>query len=400
MTPRECDSYSDWLPAPQPPGVQELADQECERRPLVPDAIAEMIRARHFEMADGALAAWTEAAADPTERFQRGLLAAYVRLRIGMRAQGLEELRRALARGRDAGRFTDLLPQAPDLLAGLCAEALEADIEPCYVRRLIDQAGLRPPSPNLVHWPYPVRIYTLGQSVVLVRGQPLRFSGKAQRRPMLLLHCLLARGGRAVPVNLLRQAMGESDDDGDRHYSRGAFDMALKRLRHLLAVPDLLLLGDGLLSLNEDLCWVDAWACERLLALADQQPDPARGGALLERALGFYEGDFLAGEESAWAILARERIRSRLTRVARRLGRNFEAAGRWAEAGALYEHLREFFPLDEDLCLHLIRSHIRREEFAQASGIYARCRVLLAKVLGVLPGPAIQALFEPARPGI
>lgn len=398
MTPRECDSYSDGLPAPQLSGIQGLADQECERRALIPGAIADLIRVRQFEMADGALAAWTEADADPSVRLQRGLLAAHVRLRVGMRAQGLEELRRALARGRDAGRFNELLPQAPDLLAGLCAEALEAGIEPCYVRRLIDQAGLRPPSPNLLHWPYPVRIYTLGQSVVLVRGQPLRFSGKAQRRPMLLLHCLLARGGRAVPVNLLRKAMGEDGDDGDGHYSRGAFDMALNRLRHLLAAPELLILGDGLLSLNEDLCWVDAWACERLLAQADQQPDPAQGGALLERALSFYEGDFLAGEESAWAILARERIRARLSRVARRLGQAYEAAGRWAEAGALYEHLREFFPLDEDLCLHLIRSHIRREEFAQASGIYAHCRELLAKVLGVLPGPAIQALFQPARP--
>jgi two-component SAPR family response regulator len=240
-----------------------------------------------------------------------------------------------------------------------------------------------------------VRIYTLGQSLVLVHGQPLRFSGKAQRRPLLLLHSLLGRGGRAVPVNLLRNTLGEEAGELDGAYSRGAFDMALSRLRRMLGVPGLLWLGEGMLCLDESVCWVDAWECERLLARVDEQADIDARSRLLRRALRLYEGDFLPGEESAWTVLARERMRARLLRVARRLGRALEEAGRWEEAGELYAHLRETFPLDEDLCLHLIRSHIRRSEFAQASGIYSRCRALLAKVLGVLPNASIQALMAP-----
>lgn len=268
-----------------------------------------------------------------------------------------------------------------------------------------DRAQLAPPPGQVADrdspapatlWRHPVCIHALGRMAVAVNGQPLRFGGKAQRRPLLLLRCLLARGGKPVPVSLLRKAMGEGDDVGEAHYSRGAFDMALSRLRRLLTVPGLLHLDDGHLSLNEELCWVDAWAFESLLLQADRQTDPARGKALLEHALRLYEGEFLAGEDSPWAILARERIRSRLLRIARRQGRALEDAGRWAEAGDLYEYLREFFPLDEDLCLHLIRSHVRRNELAQASGIYARCRELLAKVLGVLPNPAIKALLETA----
>jgi DNA-binding SARP family transcriptional activator len=243
---------------------------------------------------------------------------------------------------------------------------------------------------------FPVRIFTLGQISVVVNGQLLRSGTKAQRRPLSLLQCLLTRGGKPVPVGFLRKAMGDGDDAGDEHYTRGAFDMALSRLRHLLAVPDLLRLGDGFLSLNEKLCWVDAWEFENLVIRADLQPNPACGRILLEQALHLYEGEFLEGEVSAWAILARERIRSRLLRVARRLGRALEEGGHWAEAGELYERLREHFPLDEDLCLHLIRSHVRRNEFAQASGIYARCRELLAKVLGVLPNPAIKSMLETA----
>ena len=391
MTPQNCDAYPELHRTTQVPGT------ECAVWSLLPADIAEAIRAGHIDGIETALQQWADTFTDTCTRLQTMLLAARVLLHVGHRDAGLARLRQALALGREHGQLSGVMPDHPEMLASLCAEALERGIEPCYVSSLVEHAGLRPPSPSLNHWPYPVRIYTLGQSAVVVRGQALHFSGKAQRRPMRLLHCLLSRGGRAMPVNLLRRAMGEDDEFGNGHYSRGAFDMALSRLRQLMAVPDLVQVGDESVSLNQSLCWVDSWACEHLLLQVEQQPDPVCGLALMERALGFYEGEFLAGEDAAWVVLARERIRSRLTRVARRLGSALEEQGRWKEAGALYERLRESFPVDEDLCFHLIRSHIKRGEFAQASGIHARCRELLAKVLGVLPSPALQALFEPAR---
>ena len=391
MTPHDCDAYPELHLNTQLPG------SECGGWSMLPFDIADAMRAHHFDQVEQAVTQWSETSADVSTRLQHMLLSARVLMAIDKREAGLALLRRALALGRESGVVSGILAELPEMLASLCAEALETGIEPGYTRCLIEHAGLRPPSPDLVHWPYPVRIYTLGQSTVVVRGQPLHFTGKAQRRPMRLLHCLLARGGRAMPVNLLRKAMGEDDESGSGFYSRGAFDMALSRLRQLLTVPDLVQVGDEMVSLNESLCWVDCWACEKLLVQVEQQSDPTCGLVLMERALALYEGEFLAGEDAAWVILARERIRSRLTRISRRLGQRLEELQRWEEAGALYERLRELFPVDEDLCLHLIRSHIKRGEFAQANGIYARCRILLAKVLGVLPSPALQALLEPTR---
>jgi DNA-binding SARP family transcriptional activator len=401
MTPNNCAPHPDPRHAPPALGGLVWRDPDCGGAPPLPEAVAAALRSDQPEVAGAALERWWTGLPEGVERLQGMFLAAHVLLQHGWRPAGLEQLRRALVQSRVSGGCLDLADGLPegydDLLARLCAEALEAGIESCPARRIIERAGLRPPSPCLIHWPYPVRIHTLGQATVLLRGQPLRFSGKAQRQPLLLLHCLLAKGGRAVPVTLLRQALGEGDNFGDAPLSRGAFDMALNRLRHLLALPDLLQLGDGLLSLNLDLCWVDAWACEQLLMQVDQQPDPGCGLALLERVLNLYEGDFLAGEDTAWAVLARERIRARLQRVARRLGETFELAGRQAEADTLYERMRELFPLDEELCLRLLRSHLRRNEYGQAVSLHARCRELFTKVLGVLPGPAIEALFEPVR---
>ncbi len=401
MTPHECDPHPVLHHTPEALVGLVWSGPECGDVPPLPEAVAAVIRLDRADVAVAALERWWTALPEGVEQMLGMFLAAHVLLQRGWRQAGLEQLRRALAQCRQDGACLDLAERLPpaydELLARLCAEALETDIEACPARRIIERAGLRPSSPCLIHWPYPVRIYTLGQATVMVRGQPLRFSGKAQRRPLLLLHSLLARGGRAVPVALLRQAQGEAGDFGDKPLSRGAFDMALNRLRHLLALPDLLQLGDGVLSLNPDLCWVDAWACESLLMQVDRQSNPACGQDLLERALDLYEGDFLAGEETAWAVLARERIRARLLRVARRLGETFEQAGRQEEADALYKRMRELFPLDEELCLRLLRSHIRRNEYGQAVSLHTRCRELLAKVLGILPGPAIEALFEPAR---
>ncbi len=259
-----------------------------------------------------------------------------------------------------------------------------------------DDGGSRGiPGPGvLLPWPYPLRIHTLGRFQVTLDGQVSRFSGKAQRRPLLILHALLARGGRPVPVSHLRKLLGEAEGLDDAPCSRGAFDMALSRLRHLLPVPGLLCLGDDALSLDEDRVWVDAWALDRRLGRVAGPGTPARRLALLGRALDLYEGEFLPGNDSAPVLLARERLHARLLRVARHLGEDFEARGDWSGAGGLYERLREHYPLDENLCLHLLRSHLRRDQQAQARGLYDRCRALMARVLGVLPGLEIRRLME------
>lgn len=378
-----CEIY----PHAPPNGAEARTAVGCGPLPAELAEALELIRAERFEQAVTALRR-PKVAADPRAL----LLTAHARLRADQRAAGLDSLRRALASGRETGQVAGVLCQAPEVLASLCAEALEADIEADYARRLIHAAGLRPPSPTLARWPWPLRLYTLGRAAVVVHGRPLSFSGKAQRRPLLLLHGLIALGGRAVPVARLRHALWE---EADGHDTRGAFDMALSRLRLLLDVPGALPLENGHLSLNDRLCWVDVWAWERLLGQVDGAADPLRGLTLLHDALARYQGDFLAGEEAGWAVLARERLHARLLRVARRLGQALEQGGHWAEAGQLYEHARDRFPLDEDLCRRLIRSHIEQDEFAQASSLYARCRELLVKVLGVLPSASTTALIKP-----
>jgi LuxR family maltose regulon positive regulatory protein len=354
----------------------------------------ESLRQGRFADAERALETTPECSAPsspPDQRYQCLLLQARARLALAGRDEALAALHRAFAYGREKELLECALCQAPDILATLCAEALVSDIEAEYVRRLIRQSHLSPPSPAVAQWPYPVRIYTLGRPAIVVDGQPIVFSGKAQRRPLELLYYLVANGGREFAVSRLISALW-GDEDGA--VSRNAFDMALNRLRRLVDVPEAFLLRGGRLSLSEGLCWIDIRAFERLLGDADAEKDMDCRQALLERALGLYQGDFLQGEETSWAVLARERLRSRLMRSITRTGQSLEEAGRWPEATRLYDRVRELFPLEEDLCRRLLRSHIEQGEYVQATHLYGRCRELFVKVLGVLPSPGIVALIN------
>jgi LuxR family transcriptional regulator, maltose regulon positive regulatory protein len=355
----------------------------------------DLLRQGRFIDAEAALGDVPAASASPSQRYQYLLLQAGIRRGRDGREAGLAALRLALSYGREAGLLDCVLCQAPDILASLCAEALEAGVEIEYVQRLIRRSHLQPPSPAIANWPYPIHVYTLGRPAIVVDGKPIDFSGKAQRRPLELLYYLASNGGREIAVARVLNALWT---DEDHAVSRTAFDMALGRLRRLLGAPDALPLAGGRLSLSDRVCWVDVRACERMLGEVDTAPDADCRLALLDRILHLYQGDFLVGEEAGWAVLARERLLARLMRGIRHTGQSLEEAGRWSEATAFYERVRERFPVDEDLCRRLIRSHIELGEFAQATHQYGRCRELFAKVLGVLPSPATLDLLRHPRP--
>lgn len=353
-----------------------------------------MARSGHPRAVANLLAEWVDHAKTPPDlRCDLLCLRAWVEIsEVG--AEILPALQHALRRVGQGEVPRRLGTAAPDMLAELCAEALARDVASEQAHRLIRLFTLRPPSPALERWPYPLRVHTLGRPAIVVDAHPLRFSGKAQRRPLELLHCLIAHGGRDVAVSRLAAELWPREEDA---VSRGAFDMALKRLRQLLREPAALRLECSRLSLSDEACWIDIRVLERLLGDVDRASDLDRGLDLMQRALCLYQGDFLEGEDAPWALLARERLRARLLRGVRRLGQSMESAGRWPDATRLYERVREIFPLEEDLCQRLLRGHMQQGEFTQATHLYGRCRALFAKVLGVMPSGDTTALVFGSR---
>ncbi|MDP1690911.1 MAG: hypothetical protein Q8L49_02945 [Burkholderiaceae bacterium] len=222
------------------------------------------------------------------------LLRADLALAQDDRAAAHSPLARAFAIVREQGLHA-LFGVAPDCLARLAAAALDHGIEADSVVAVIRAQRLAPPPQAGAHWPWPVRVRTLGRFEVEIDGTPLRREGKTPQRPLDLLQALIAHGGRA-PVAWLVDALWPQSE-GDR--ANDAFEVALRRLRKLLGNADALRLSGGELALDARWVWVDALHWRGLAETAGDN------GLAIS---GWSENDFLPDQKAAWVYPARARL--------------------------------------------------------------------------------------------
>jgi len=320
------------------------------------------------------------------------MIEAYFALERGKVEACVKALKAALSLGKRQGLANHMwLP--PAALSRLYAQALEAGIEVEYVRDMIQRRGLIPEMTpqEIEQWPWAIKIYTLGRFSLFKDGRPLRFTVKAQHKPIEMLKALIAFGGRDVGAARLASALwpGAEGDAAQR-----AFDITLHRLRKLLGYDKAIELRDGQVTLDSRYCWVDIWAFERLLQKAEESGSPV----LLEKALAGYRGGFLGqGAEQSWAIPLRDRLRSKFLRHTQNLCRQWEASEAWAKAAECYQKGLEIDPLVEQFYQRLMvvyRSMGRRTE---ALAVYQQCRKTLAAALAVEPSPETEAIHSSLR---
>jgi DNA-binding SARP family transcriptional activator len=324
----------------------------------------------------------------------------HIALDAGDRPAATESLREGLAIGARWGYGHLFLYAAPEAESRLCAYALETGIEPCYVRRLIETRGLRPPGHAGECWPWPVRIFSLGGFRLMRAGEVLRQAGKPQKRPLELLKALVAQGpAGATGLALAALLWPDSGDAG----LKKTLEITLHRLRKLLGRDDAVLLLEGRLALNPCVCWVDLWAFEQSAERTTKSVRIAPiDAAAIEREaphpLRLYAGAFLAtDEDAAWMLPARDRATSRFQRLVADLGQYHEQAGCWETAAELYRRGLEQDNLNEFLYRRLIYCLQKQDQHAQALGVYRRCRELLSIVLGISPCQETQALIQASR---
>jgi LuxR family maltose regulon positive regulatory protein len=276
--------------------------------------------------------------------------------------------------------------------ARLCAEAVRAGVEPQQVRNLVRRLRLHPPSIGLDAWPWPVRVYMLGQFRVLIDDEPLSFSRKTPKKPISLLKALIAFGGRDVALDRLIDAVWY-DEEGDSAYD--ACWLSLHRLRKLLGTSDAIQLADARMSLNPQLIWTDVGAFEYVLATKlDELPDAKD----VDRVLSLYKGDFLAGEPNTpWAVPTRERLRGKFVHQLERHGHCLEESERWDEAVSWYLRGIDADAMAEVFYQGLMRCYQAQGRIAEAMSAYRRLKQTLSITLGISPSPATEAVARALR---
>ncbi len=278
---------------------------------------------------------------------------AYVLLAQDREGEAAGALRAAMALGREHGFVTHpWIGWRRNVMSRLAALALEHDIESDHVRAQIRALRLpAPPSPP-EQWPFPFRIYALGEFEIWRGDQRLSFDGRARRKPIELLQALLAHGGSDVREDVIAEALWP-DADGDAAHH--ALETNLYRLRKLLGARAIHQ-RERRLSLDAETCWADAVVLQRSIArVLTSLADPARApsGAPVAVAPGagvvrdvrriaqLYRGPLLSGhdDDPPWAAVGRERLRRAVTRLMEALD---GAAGGFApEAAGLRARIAE-----------------------------------------------------------
>lgn len=332
-------------------------------------------------------------------RFAAQLAAAGAANAMNDESGALSPLRCAFSLGREYG-----LRHSPwwrsRRVADLCALALRHGIEAEFARGLVRARKLVPGAMPLrvAGWPWPYRIFTLGQFRILRDDAVAELSAKGPGRPIELLKVLIAFGGHSVRAEQLEDALWPR---ADADYAHKSFTAALHRLRRLLGDDEALSLRDGRLGLHSVLVWVDAWAIEQVLVeLEDalRAPYPERAALALrpivDEALALYRGPFLADESDQPSYIAcREQLRSRLLRYLSRITRAWEEAGQSDAAVDCYLRWIDADDLFEAPYRNLMLCYQRRGEQAQARTTYERLRTVLAAKLKAMPSPETQAVY-------
>lgn len=311
-------------------------------------------------------------------------------------AGDFEKSRALLLEGMEIGRRENYVIHQwwyPQQMSRLCERAFRENIEPNYVRRLVDLRGLTPQSADVEDWPWPLKIYTLGRFIVLKDGVALEFSGKAKHKQLELLKALVALGGRNVSAEKLAEALWP---DAEADSAMSTLGSTLHRLRKLLGDDNAIVLEKGVLTLNDRRVWVDVWAFERvasrILGNGENLGDTQSTG--IERQfLRLYQGKFLEREpEVVWSMKMREKLESRFLAAMLALGAVWEKRNQWEQAVAVYRTGLDLVNISEELHRRLMACHTQLGQKAEALSVYERCRKMLDELFQAAPSHETEAL--------
>ncbi len=327
---------------------------------------------------------------------------ARIHLDAGRQKEGLDSLARAMTLGRENG-FVHFISWLPKVMTRLCIEALRTGIEVEYVQDVIRKRNLMPETPpvEVERWPFPFKVYALGEFQIIRESIPVSFEGKVQKMPLIMLKALIAVGGQEVPEERLNDMLWP-DAVGD--LAHRSFETTLYRLRKLMGGAAAVQLQDGLVSLDKRQWWTDTWAFEKTCSEVDKmlhdngKCDTEGLLRLSEQATSLYKGDFLPAENHyLWVVSFRQQLKERFLRLLTGTACCLREDGQYQFAIEFYERVLREDSMVEGIYQSLMVCYHRLGLRAEAVRVYNRCRRALNDGMGIAPSAKTETILKVIR---
>ncbi|MCG6552260.1 MAG: hypothetical protein L7F77_08030, partial [Candidatus Magnetominusculus sp. LBB02] len=273
----------------------------------------------------------------------------------------------------------------------VCKAALQRGIQTDFAKELIGLYHIKADGHAIEDWPWAIKIYTLGRFEIFRDGKPLKFSGKPQKIPLLMLKAILASGARHVDAVLLSDQLWP-DEDGDAAHN--LFSTNMHRLRKLLGAKEFIEQLEGYLYINHEFCWLDTWAFDDIVEKINNYQ---HGGDdmtnLFEKMCRLYKGDFLPGvQNEQLAIHTRQRLKRSFIDACFKAGAWFEKHDKWDDAIKCYKNSISIYNSEEALYQRLMACYQKLGRTADAAAAYRICREALQSAFGTEPSPETKEL--------
>lgn len=306
--------------------------------------------------------------------------------RLDNETQFINSLDKLMIFGKKHG-YVGAFAWRPPVMSRLCAMALNYNIEPGYVRKMIIQRDLFPDPPPLdvKNWPWAIEVRTLGDFQLKKDNIPIEFHGKAQKKPLEMLQVIITLGGYNIREDKINNLLWPDSDGDNAHIS---FATTLHRLRKLIGTKAIQV-QQSTISINPRMFWVDSWEFERranhLLQTKTKKGD-------ISSILKLYKGNFLTGENSNWALFYNERLRKLYIDLVNQTADDLSISSEYDHALLLYQDALHIDPLVESFYQGIMNCYLKKGHLSDGLKAYNVCHKVLNTELGIGPSNKTELL--------
>jgi two-component SAPR family response regulator len=237
-------------------------------------------------------------------------------------------------------------------------------------------------------------IYAFGEPAVLLNEQPIKRWRMAHAMELFffLLDC-----DHPISKETILTALWPEYGERTSHI----FHDTVYQLRKLLGEASVVFRSTGyrldLAACYGEQVWYDVQVFQQHQIEAEQalaRENETLAKEALLKMVQLYRGDYGRSFYSDWCIFRRDDLRTVYLEARRQLAQIAWRAEAWSESA---NHWRQMLRLDaclEEAHYGLMRCYVRQGKRDTALRQYHSCKNILAKELGVQPGPAIQNLYQ------